>query len=153
MKKRKAAITIIANIGYILGSLSLFGIGIWIAIYALYSIYCDMHAGIIAANDVLDEVGLIVFSIAIIDVSKYIMVEEVLHGRKEERPHEARRSFSRIAIIIATAISIEGLVLTIQTAKTDLTQIYYPISLLITSALMIVGLGIYQKLNSVAEKD
>ena len=122
-------------------------------LYALYTVFVDIQQGAVAANDVLDEVGLLVFSIAIIDVAKYIMVEEVLHGRKEERPHEARRSFSRIAIIIATAISIEGLVLTIQTAKTDLTKIYYPIALLITSALMIVGLGIYQKLNSVAEKD
>ena len=153
MERKAKAITIIANIGYIIGSISLFIIGLYIALYSLYTIYVDIHAGLVAATDVLDEVGLLVFSIAIIDVSKYIMMEEVIHGRKEERPHEARRSFTRIAIIIATAISIEGLVLTIQTAKTDLTKIYYPISLLITSTLMIVGLGIYQKLNAHAEKD
>jgi len=51
-------------------------------------------------------------------------------------------------MIISTALALEGLVLTIETAKTNLSQLIYPVLLLVISALFIVSIGIHQKLTS-----
>jgi len=98
-------------------------------------------------------VGLIVFSIAVIDVGKYLMLEEVLRkGRKSKAPKESRKTLSKFAIIIASALSLEGLVLTIEVAKQDVTKLLYPVSVLVTATIYIVGIGLYQKLSAAGEK-
>lgn len=99
----------------------------------------------------LDDVALIVFSIAVIDVSKYLMIEEVLKG-PDRSPRDARRAFTKFVIIIVTALSLEALVITIESVKTDITLLIYPILLFITATILLVGLGLYQRLNSSSEK-
>lgn len=151
--KGAAIVTKIANVGYFIGCAILFILSIWIIGYACYSIIKNILVATFTIYDLLDEVGLIVFSIAVIDVAKYLMLEEVIYKGEERSPHEERYIFSKFASIIATALFLEGLVLTIEVAKTDVRNIFYPVSLLVTATLIIVGLGVYQRLNAAAEKE
>lgn len=151
MEQKKRAIIRISNIGTVIGCVILFCLSIAIIVTAVYSIYCDAFSGEFTVYKLLDEVGLIIFAIAVIDVSKYLLTEEVLKEHDERNPAEARRTLTKFAVIIATALSLEGLVLTIETAKSDVTKILYPMSLLVVSILFIIGIGIYQKLNSSSE--
>ncbi len=81
------------------------------------------------------------------------MLEEVMRkGGHEKPPQESRKTLTKFAIIIASALSLEGLVLTIEVAKQDVTKILYPVSVLLTSTFYIIGIGIYQKLNAAAEE-
>jgi len=153
MRESKIRVThIFSNIGYIIGCVLLFIIAIWIMGAAVHSITQDVMASNFTVYNLLDEVALLVFAIAVIDVAKYLMLEEVIHRKKEKDPEEARRSLTKFAIIIATALSLEGLVLTIEVAKSEVDKILYPVSLLVTGTFMIIGIGIYQKLNASAEK-
>lgn len=112
-----------------------------------------MTSGSYTVYKLLDEVGLIVFSMAVIDVGKYLMLEEVIRkGQKEKPPEETRKTLTKFGIIIASALSLEGLVLTIEVAKQDVTKIGYPVMVLLAATLFIVGIGVYQLLNSRAEK-
>ena len=43
MKKREKAVKIIANIGYIIGSISLFAIGLWIA-FMLFTPFSSIYS-------------------------------------------------------------------------------------------------------------
>lgn len=139
-----------ARLAYTLGCLCFYIISLWIFGSAMWRIISDVFAQTFGIEKLLEEVGLIIFSIAVVDVSTYLMTEEVLKG-PEKSPKEMRRTFTKFVIIIVTALSLEGLVLTIVTAKTSISELIYPILLFITATILLVGLGIYQKLNAIAE--
>lgn len=148
----KTIITL-SNLGYIAACIVLYLIALCILVSSVYGIIADMTSGAYTVYKLLDEVGLIVFSMAVIDVGKYLMLEEVI--RKEEKdekpPEETRKTLTRFAVIIATALSLEGLVLTIEVAKQDVTKIAYPVLVLLAAILFIVAIGVYQVLNARAE--
>ena len=80
------------------------------------------------------------------------MLEEVIRkGAHEYHPIQTRKTLTKFAIIISSALSLEGLVLTIEVAKQDITQILYPVCVLITATIFIIGIGVYQVLNARSE--
>ncbi len=152
--KQKTTSTIIklSNFGYIAACITLYLIALCILGSAVWSIVADMRSGSFTVYKLLDEVGLIVFAIAVIDVGKYLMIEEVLRKEGEKNSSsQSRKALTKFTIIIASAVSLEGLVLTIEVAKQDITQILYPVSVLLTGSLYIIGIAIYQKVSSGAE--
>ncbi|MCP5505874.1 MAG: hypothetical protein H7A38_03200 [Chlamydiales bacterium] len=146
-------IVTLSNFGYIAACIVLYLIALCILVSAVYGIISDMTTGNYTVYKLLDEVGLIVFSMAVIDVGKYLMLEEVIRKGQTEKPlKETRKTLTKFGIIIATALSLEGLVLTIEVAKQDVTKILYPVSVLLIATIFIVGIGFYQYLSSKAEK-
>ncbi len=144
----------LSNFGYIAACIVLYLIALCILGSAVWEIIADMRSGSYTVYKLLDEVGLIVFSMAVIDVGKYLMLEEVIKKNKNDyHPRQTRKTLTKFAIIIASALSLEGLVLTIEVAKQDITQILYPVCVLLTGTAFIIGTGIYQYLNSRAEGD
>lgn len=154
MRKRvEKTIIHLSNFGYVAGCIVLYLIALCILVSAVWSIIGDMRSGAYTVYMLLDEVGLIVFSIAVIDVGKYLMIEEVLRKDDEKKaPQQSRKTLTKFTIIIASALSLEGLVLTIEVAKQDITKIFYPVTVLLTATMYIIGVGIYQKCNAKAEK-
>lgn len=143
-------IRILSNFAYTVGCACLYLISLWIIAAAIISIVSDLSTSVFTVYKLLDEVALIVFSIAVIDVSKYLIVEEVLKGH-DRSPKEARRAFTKFITIIVTALSLEALVITIESVKTDITKLIYPILLFLVATILLVGLGVYQKCNSSSE--
>ena len=146
----------ITNLAYILVSIILFVISFIIIVWSVWQIALDLLNGNPTQKSellykVMDEVAFIIFSIAVADVAKYLMVEEVLHGKEKKPAAERRRALSNLILIISTAFSLEGLILTIQVAKTKLENLVYPIMLLVVSAILLVSLGLYQKLTSTSK--
>ena len=148
----KKYVKIFSNLAYVFGCVILFLIALCIIFSAVWSIIVDIISPGYTVYKILDEVGLIIFSIAVIDVAKYLMFEEVFTRSEEKVPSEFRRTLTKFAVIIASALALEGLVLTIEIAKLDVTKMLYPVSVLITSTIFFVGIGVYQKLNASAEK-
>ncbi len=153
MKKQTiTTIITLSNFGYIAACIVLYLIALCILVSAVWGILVDMHSGAYTVYKLLDEVGLIVFSMAVIDVGKYLMLEEVIRKENYEyQPAQTRKTLTKFAIIIASALSLEGLVLTIEVAKQDITKILYPVCVLITATIFIVGIGVYQLLNARSE--
>ena len=143
-------IRMLSNFAYTVGCACLYLISLWIIAAAIISIVTDLSTSVFTVYKLLDEVALIVFSIAVIDVSKYLIVEEVLKGH-DGSPKEARRAFTKFITIIVTALSLEALVITIESVKTDITKLIYPILLFLAATILLVGLGVYQKCNSSSE--
>lgn len=152
-KKTIGTIVTLSNFGYIAACVVLYLIALCILISAVYGIIIDMTTGVYTVYKLLDEVGLIVFSMAVIDVGKYLMLEEVIGKGQMSKPlSETRKTLTKFGIIIASALSLEGLVLTIEVAKQDVTKILYPVSVLLIATVFIVGIGGYQYLSSRSEK-
>ncbi len=100
----------------------------------------------------LQSVGTVIISIAILDISKYMIEEEVFRNKELREPEEARRTLTKIMTIIAIAVSVEGLVYIFKAGTDDLKTLIYPAILIVTSVMVIVGLGVYQKLSNDIEK-
>lgn len=148
MQRKIQSVLILSKIGYTIGAIVLYVFAIWIIVASVFSVFHDFMQNTFKIYQILDEVGLLVFSIAVIDVAKYLVIEEVIKNTHHRAPAEERDNLTRVVIIIATALALEGLVLTIEVAKTQLNQLLYPILLLLVAAIFIVSIGVYQKLNS-----
>lgn len=101
----------------------------------------------------LQSVGVIVISAAIIDVAQYMIEEEVFMNKELRDPREARRTLTKIIVIITIAVSIEGLVYIFKAGTEDMSLLIYPAFLLFVSAILIVALGVYQKLSATIERE
>jgi hypothetical protein len=89
---------------------------------------------------------------AVFDVAKYFVEEEVIRGREMRTAAEARRSLTKFISTIAIAIFIEGLVIVFQASKERLPDMLYPTALLLTAVVIVVGLGTYQRLSADVEE-
>src|SRR5215208_55890 len=105
-----------------------------------------------AGSALLGAIGYVVIAVAVFDVAKYFVEEEVIRGREMRLPSEARRSLTKFASTIAIAVFIEGLVMVFRQSGQDIALILYPSAVLITGVLIILGLGLYQRLSAGVEQ-
>jgi len=111
--------------------------GIWVAVYEKTML----------VKALLDAIGLIVIGMAVFDVSKFLFEEEVLSSSGTKSPAKQRETLLKFLVIISIAVSLEALVFVFDAGKKDIAMLIYPTFLLIASILVVVGLGIYQKLT------
>jgi hypothetical protein len=90
--------------------------------------------------------------VAILDVAKHLLEEEVLAWREPHRATNFRPNFSRFISIILIAIFLEGLVLVFKVTQDDIKLMVYPVLLLSVGAAMMIGLAVFQRLGSDPEK-
>ena len=102
---------------------------------------------------ILDAVGYVVIALAVFDVSKYFIEEEVIRHREMRIPSEARRSLTKFISTILIAVFIEGLVLVFSANKEDAASMsVFPASILLTGVVILIGLGAYQWLSAHVEE-
>lgn len=143
----------IGNVMYGFAALSLFAISIAMIAYGLWEIGLAVVTRGPIIDRMLDSIGLIVIAIAVFDVSKYLIEEEVLRNRELRSPREARLTLTKFLVIITIAVSLEALVFIFGAGKTDVTMLLYPTALLAVSVLLVVGLGLFQRLTLGAEPE
>lgn len=103
-------------------------------------------------NALLTAIGYVVIAIAVFDVAKFFVEEEVMRSPAARTPSEARHSLTKFISTIVIAVFIEGLVIVFQVSKQDVEKMLYPTALLVTAVLIVLGLGIYQRLNVEVER-
>lgn len=101
---------------------------------------------------VLDAISSVVIAIAVFDVAKYLIEEEVLRERQMRQAGEARRSLTRFFATVIIALLLEGLVILFKTARSDVAQLIFPSLLIGIGAVLIVSLGLYLRLSATIEQ-
>ena len=104
-----------------------------------------------AGSGLLESIGYVVIAVAVFDVAKYFVEEEVIRGREMRLASEARRSLTKFISTIAIAVFIEALVMVFRQSGQDISLILYPAAILVTGILIILGLGLYQRLSADVE--
>lgn len=140
---------------YLLSSLILILMSIMIMFWAINEVFIAINNSAYEKEFILimlRSVGAVIISVAILDISKYMIEEEVFRNKELREPEEARRTLTKVMTIIAIAVSVEGLVYIFKAGTDDLRLLIYPALLILTSVCVIVGLGVYQKLSSSVEK-
>ena len=100
----------------------------------------------------LGAIGYVVIAVAVFDVAKYFFEEEVIRGREMRIASEARRSLTKFISTISIAVFIEGLVTVVRVSKQDVDKMFYPTLLLLTAIVIVIGLGLYQRLSVAIEQ-
>ncbi len=127
-------------------ALGLIGFGCWRLGAAIIT------PGASLEDPLLGTVGYVIIAIAVFDVAKFLIEEEVLNGRERRIASEARRSLTKFISTIAIAIFLEALVTVFRVSAGDVTQLLYPTLLLVAATLLIIGLGLYQRLSATVER-
>jgi hypothetical protein len=102
---------------------------------------------------VLRGVGYIVVAVAVFEVAKYLVEEEVMRSREMRSAAEARRSLTKFVSTISIAVFLEGLVTVFRVSHESVPLLLYPAAILLTATLMILGLGLYQRLSVTVERE
>jgi hypothetical protein len=103
-------------------------------------------------STLLRGVGYIVIAIAVFEVAKYLIEEEVVREREMRSPGEARRSLTKFISTISIAVFLEGLVTVFRVSHENVTLLIYPAALLLTAIALILGLGVFQRLSAATEQ-
>jgi hypothetical protein len=140
---------------YLLASLALFGMAVTIMGWSVYEVAAHFDKKDLVRGEfisiMLQSVGAIVIAVAIIDVAKYMIEEEVYRSKELRSLREAREIITKIIVILSIAIGIEGLVYIFKAGIEDITLLIYPAILVAISVALIIGLGVFHKLSSEAE--
>jgi hypothetical protein len=136
----------VASIVLMLMSCGLVVFGTWEVIAGLTSSWADGSTALLAA------IGYVVIAMAVFDVAKYFVEEEVIRGREMRGAAETRRSLTKFISTISIAVFIEGLVLVFRVSRDSVAEILYPTALLLTGIIIVVGLGGYQRLSAEVEQ-
>lgn len=135
-----------ASLLLLLLALALVGVGLREAVGAFTS---DTDS---VADAVLDTLGYVIVAIAVFDVAKYLFEDEVRRGSERRSASEARRSLTKFLSTIIIALFLEGLVLVFKTAREDVALMGYPAAMIAVSVLVLVGLGVFQRLSATVEE-
>ena len=109
------------------------------------------RSGELLNQRLLTAVGYVVIAIAVFDVAKYLLEEEVVRERELRQVGEVRRSLTRFTSTILIAVFLEALVLIFKVTEDDVALMVYPTLLLFAGVFMLIGLGAFQRLAATAE--
>ena len=137
---------------YTVVSLSMLAISLLMIGYGLWEVWHAFNTSGDIVKKMLDAIGLIVISMAVFDVAKYFLEEEVLRDRELRSAREARETLTKFLVIITIAVSLEALVFIFGAGKENVSLLLYPTLLLVAVVLLIVGLGLYQRLSMTTER-
>jgi hypothetical protein len=140
------AIYLVIALALLVGALALIGISFWSALTAF-------QAERAATFVLLDAVGMTVLGLAIVDVSKYLLEEEVLRDRELRSTAEARGALTKFLTIITIVVSLEAVILIFETSRGDTHDaVVYPVMMFAAVVGIVVALGLYQYLSAKAQQ-
>ncbi|MBC5782953.1 hypothetical protein H8N03_08345 [Ramlibacter sp. USB13] len=105
-----------------------------------------------AAQEVIDAVGLLAAAVVALQIAQTIAEEEVIREVHVSAPTRVRRFLSRFLVVLVVALVIEGLVATIKALHEDMTQLLHASLLIVSSAALLAGWGVFVRLNRSAEE-
>jgi hypothetical protein len=115
--------------------------------YAGKAMFDVVQEHIKATTQIFEVVILITLGLAIFDLGKTILEEEVLLHKDIHHEGSTRRTISRFMSAIVIAVSIESLLLMFKSLLGDATHLNSAVLMLIAAVALLVGLGIYLKLT------
>lgn len=105
-----------------------------------------------ARTALLNGIGYTIIAVAVFDVAKYLLEEEVVRARELRHAGEARRSLTKFLSTITIAVFLEAIVAIFDATKDGGPRMLYPVLLLLGGVALIVGFGVYLRLSAAAEQ-
>lgn len=138
---------------YFAVTLALLGLAFSFIGYAIWSIYRAFIGQEQLLSAMLHAVGLVIIALAVSDVGKFLLEEEIGRERELETTGEVRRTLTKFMTIIIIAASLHTLVFLFEAGRQSVEALLYPSALLIAVAVLVAVLGLYQRLASAVEHE
>lgn len=138
---------------YVVSTLALVALAFGFVIYAGWNIWTALTSGRPLLADMLSTIGLVIIALAVSDVGRFMLEEELAGDKDLDRTSEVRRTLAKFLTIIIIAASLEALVFIIEAGHSGEGELLWPILLLAVVALLLVCLGLYQRLLHSAEHE
>lgn len=103
------------------------------------------------ANQAIEAIGLLAVSVVALQIAQTIVEEEVIRDSHVSAPTRVRRYLSRFLVVVVVSLSIEGLVATFKALHEDMHMLPHAASVLMATAFLLAGWGLFIKLNRAAE--
>lgn len=138
----------VARLVFILITIALFGLALALVISGGWQLIHGALGGEVGLFNLMNGVGLLIVSLAIVDVGKFVVEENVIRERELRSPAEARRSLTKFMTIVIIALSLEAVVGIFEAGREKaFDQLVFPAIVMITAVLALVGLGAFQFLS------
>jgi hypothetical protein len=99
-------------------------------------------------HQTLESIGLVTIAIAVFEVAKFLVEEELIRERQLRSVLEARRSLTKFLTIIIITLSLEAIVLVFETKLERVADLIYPTALMAVAVAAVIGLGLFQRLSA-----
>jgi hypothetical protein len=143
---------LISKVLYILAAAALLVLSLTLIVSAVWGVGRTLLlADPALITESLRSIGMVVIGIAVFDVAKFLVEEEVLRNRELRSSREARQSLTKFMTIIVIATSLEGLVMVFEVDAERIERLLYPVLLLGASVLALVGLSLFQWFSRTSE--
>ena len=117
-----------------------------------YAVVEFMQPGPQGKIALLGAVGYVIIAIAVFDMAKFLIEEEVLNRREKQTASDARRSLTKFISTIAIAVFLEALVTVFRVSTENAAEMLYPTLLLVAGTFLVLGLGLFQRLSATVER-
>jgi hypothetical protein len=119
---------------------------------AAVRVWSEVTHGDATVSAMLEATGMLIVALAVFDVSKYLVEEELLRDRELRSAEEARKTLTKFLTIVIIAVSLEAIVFVFQAGKEDMTKLIYPAALLAVVGGLVAVLGHYQRMSRTTEE-
>ena len=105
-----------------------------------------------AAQELIEALGLLATAVVGLQIAQTVAEEEVLRNAQISGPTRVRRFLSRFLVVVVVALVIEGLVASFKAVREDISHLLYAAALLLSTGLLLVGWGVFIRMNRFAEE-
>jgi hypothetical protein len=148
----QAVFQLLSRLLYIVVTVALFALAFTFIVYAGWSIYFALATQANVLPAMLHAVSLVVIALAVSDVGKFLLQEELDGERDLETTGEVRRTLTKFLTIIIAA-SLHALVFMFEAGRERIEALIYPSALLLAVAVLVAVLGLYQRLAAAVEHE
>ncbi|MYM72362.1 hypothetical protein GTP55_11250 [Duganella sp. FT109W] len=111
------------------------------------------HAeGLVAAQEVIEAIGILAAAVVALQIAETIIEEEVVRDADISAPTRVRRFLSRFFVVVVVALAIEGLVATFHAVHEDVSELLYVAALIGSVGVLLAAWGVFVHLNRSAEE-
>jgi hypothetical protein len=144
----------LARVLFVVIALALFALAISLVVSGAWQLLAGALGGAVGIFNLMNGVGLLIVSLAIADVAKFVVEENVVRERELRSPAEALRSLTKFMTIIIIALSLEGVVGIFEAGREKhFDQLIYPSVVMAAAVLALVGLGLFQFLSRRSQRE
>ena len=124
--------------------------------FVLFSVFLILQCFLVAEHPILptmlSAVSLLVIALAVSDVAKFLLEEQVIGDRDLRSAGEVRRTLSKFLTIVIIAAAMEAIVFMFDRGGDSHDRILYGAALLAGVSLLVIASAIHQRLTRSVEQ-
>lgn len=152
MRLPERALVLVSKVFFLVTAVALFALAAGLVAVAVHDVWAALR-GPDLLEPILRSIGLLTIAVAVFEVAKFLLEEELLRERELRSITDVRLSLTKFFTIIVIVLSLEGIVLLFEVKVDHIENLIYPTALMAVAILALVGLAVFRRLTDPAAAD